>query len=137
MESRRAIEELRKLHAQADTPEIQRSGPEHKAWKAKVEAVMEGGLGKESETLRGFRQQRYSLGVWSGAPGETQRDAVYFAKRVRDAAALIEAAIYELELHEGTTKGDGVVASEGPIFLVHGRNDARQLRIDAPSRPNH
>jgi hypothetical protein len=100
LEPRRAAEELRKLRSQADSPEIQRSGPEHKSWKAKVVAIMQAGLGQDSETLREFQHLRYSVGAWSGAPGEAQRDAQYFAKRVRDAAGLIDAAIYQLELLE-------------------------------------
>lgn len=129
MEPRRAAEELRKLRAEAGTPEIQRSGPEHKAWKAKVIAVMQGGIGEDSSTLREFRQLRYTVGVWLGAPGEAERDAQYFAKCVKDAAALIDAAIYQLELQEESAEGDSVVTSEGPIFVVHGHDDARKYEL--------
>jgi hypothetical protein len=58
---------------------------------------MESDLGSDSETLRGFRELRYYVGVWSGAPGEAEQDARYFAERVDEAAALIAAAIYQLE----------------------------------------
>jgi hypothetical protein len=54
----------RKLRDQADAPEIQRSGPEHKSWKAKVVAVMQRGLGQNSGTLHEFQQLRYTVGVW-------------------------------------------------------------------------
>jgi hypothetical protein len=106
LEPRRAVEELRNLRAQADTPDVRLNGPEHKSWKAKVVAVMENSLGRDSATLRQFTELRYSIGIWSGAPGEAQRDAEYFAKRVRDAAGLLDAAIYELELQCESDQGD-------------------------------
>jgi hypothetical protein len=83
-------------------PEVRREGPAHKAWKAKADALMESDLGSDSETLRGFRELRYYVGVWSGAPGEAEQDARYFAERVDEAAALIDAAIYQLELQHWT-----------------------------------
>ena len=89
---------------------------------------MQEGLGPDSQTLREFQQLRYSLGFWSGAPGEAQRDAQYFAKRTKDAAALIDAAIYQLEL-EGWPDGGNRVAPIGPIFVVHGRDDAHKYEL--------
>jgi predicted nucleotide-binding protein len=127
------VEELRRLHAEADQPEIQRSGPEHKAWKAKVAAVMQASLGDDSATLHKFNDLRYTVGVWSGAPGEAERDAQYFAKRVMDAAAYIDAAVYQLELQYGPDeKKTGTSRNrspEGPIFVVHGHGDARKYEL--------
>ena len=96
LEPGRAAQELRKLRSQAESPEIQREGSEHEAWKAKVDAVMQGGLDRDSETLRRFRAVSYHLGIRIGALGEALRDARFFAERVQDAAAFIDAAIYEL-----------------------------------------
>ncbi len=59
---------------------------------------MSAALPLHSDTLAKFSSLRYSVGVWSGAPGEAERDARFFAGRVRDAVALIDAAIYELGL---------------------------------------
>ncbi len=130
---RRAAEELRKLRAQADAPEVRREGPEHGSWKAKVDAVMAGALGKDSETLRSFRDLRYSVGIWFGGPGEAERDVRYFAERVGDAAGLVDAAIFQLELQaEAAGEEDGVATRAvptGPIFVVHGRDDARKYEL--------
>lgn len=128
MEPKRAADELGKLRAQADTPEIQREGAEHKSWRAKVIAVMRDGLGPDSETLREFQNLRYHVGVWTGAPGEDQRDARYFARRVKDAAGLVDAAIYQLELRGDPSEEDHVTPT-GPIFVVHGRDDARKYEL--------
>jgi hypothetical protein len=128
LEPGRAARELQKLRDQAALPGIQRSGPDHKTWKAKVDAVMHGGLGQGSETLREFRDLHYHIGVYSGAPGEAAEDARFFAERVGDAAALIDAAIYELELKDGTDEG-GHVAPTGPIFVVHGHDGARKHEL--------
>jgi predicted nucleotide-binding protein len=133
LDPKRAGDELRSLYAQAGRPEVLRDGPEHKAWKAKVAAVMESSLGKDSDTLREFKEQRYYIGVYSGAPGEAQRDAEYFADRVRDAAGLIEAAIYQLDLQSDPGEGESMTAQtkdpNGPIFVVHGHNDARKYEL--------
>jgi predicted nucleotide-binding protein len=127
----RAAEELRRLREQAGNPEVRRSSPEHKAWKAKVDALMEGALGKESQTLHSFRELRYHVGIWTGVPGEAEQDARYFAERVDDAAALIDAAIYQLNLQNRAEGGSMVAdpALQGPIFVVHGRDDARKYEL--------
>lgn len=132
MHPSRAAAELIKLRAQADMQQVQREGPEHRAWKAKVDAVMKGALGRDSETLREFRDLRYHLGVWTGAPGEAQEDARFFSSAVMNAAALIDAAIYQLELqdepneaHPSRTEQE----TKGPIFVVHGRDDARKYEL--------
>jgi len=132
MDSQRAAQELQDLRQQAETPEVCRSGPAHRSWKAKVDAVVRAVLGADSETLREFREVRYHVGIWTGAPGENERDARYFASQVGVAAALIDAAIYELELRndqrEGGSVADGT-AADGPIFVVHGRDDARKYEL--------
>lgn len=132
MDPKRAADELRMFRAQADTAEIQRDGPEHKAWKAKVAAVMEGSLGKDSATLTEFNAVRYWIGIYSGAPGEAQRDAQFFTERVREAAALIEAAIYQLELQSADEGKAAIIQTRdpsGPIFVVHGRDNARKYEL--------
>ncbi len=74
---------------------------------------MEMALGKDSETLRSFRELRYHIGVWTGAPGEAEQDARYFAGRVDHAAGLIDAAIYQLELQGNPDEGDSAVTTAG------------------------
>jgi hypothetical protein len=133
MEPSRALAELRSLREQAKTDEVRESGPAHKAWKAKVDAIMRAALADDSPTLLEFRDLRYHLGMWTGSPGEAERDARYFASRVGDAAALVDAAIYQLELVDdstGTTPGKvDHVAVDGPIFVVHGREDGRKYEL--------
>jgi hypothetical protein len=129
---RRAADELRKLRVQAAASDVRREGSEHGAWKAKVDAVMAGALGRNSQTLQNFRTLNYSVGVWTRAPGEAARDARYFAERLGDAAGLIDAAIYEIELQAEADEGDSVATRAvptGPIFVVHGRDDAHKYEV--------
>jgi hypothetical protein len=90
--------ELSTLVEEAGQDDVRRSGPANERWKAKAEVVMGAALGANSATLTKFRNLRYSVGIWTGAPGEDARDARFFAGRVLEAAALIEAAIHEIEL---------------------------------------
>ena len=108
MKPEAAIEELRKLKQQtSEDPQVQAATPQHKEWKAKVVAVLERTLGADSSTVQQFKELRYDIGIWSGAPGEAEQDARYFRERVQDAAALIGAAIYELELSAGAPAVEG------------------------------
>ncbi len=131
----RAILELRKLGAQTASPEVQREGAEHDAWKAKVDAVMAASLGQESATLKKFRDMGYHIGIWTGAAGEEQEDARYFASQVRRAGGLIDAAVYELDLRSpdepAALAAAGVpdASANSPIFVVHGRDDARKYEL--------
>ncbi|MGN8245775.1 TIGR02391 family protein [Cellulomonas soli] len=61
-------------------------------------AVLEQSLGVDASTTREFTDMRWGVGVWTGAPGEAKRDAVYFRARLYDALGLVDAAIYQLEL---------------------------------------
>jgi len=110
----RAIDELGALRREADAPEIRRSTPEHRAWKAKVQAVLARSLGDDARVLREFRDLRYHVGIRTGAPGEAEQDARYFAKRVDHAASLIDAAIYELGL---LAEAERPAAGDGPRRL--------------------
>jgi hypothetical protein len=38
----------------------------------KSDALLELALGRDSATLRSFRELRYHVGVWTGAPGEAE-----------------------------------------------------------------
>lgn len=60
--------------------------------------VMRQVLGDKSTTLDRFTDLRYSVGVWSGRRARAEDDRRYFAGQVTRAAALIDAAIYEVEL---------------------------------------
>jgi predicted nucleotide-binding protein len=88
-------------------------------------------LGKDSPTLQQFSGLRYYIGISAGGPGEAQRNAQFFAGRVQDAAGLIEAAIYQLELQCEPDGDDemGIRNPEGPIFVVHGHDDAHRHQL--------
>ena len=118
MRPERAIDELGALRREADAPEIRRSTPEHRAWKAKVQAVLARALGDDAPVLREFRDLRYHVGIWTGAPGEAEQDARYFAKRVDHAAGLIDAAIYELGL---------LAETESPVAEDSARGSGKEL----------
>lgn len=128
----RALTELRALKEAAATPEVQRSGAEHDAWRAKTLVVMRQALGEESTTLKQFDKFRYQIGVWSGAPGEAERDRRYFASRVTRAVALIDAAIYEVELAaEGQEPASeqAIVPGSDTVFLVHGHDGSAKYDV--------
>lgn len=144
----RAIQQLTALRSEADSPNIQASTPEHEAWKAKVEFVLGASLGKDSVMLKKFNEVSYSIGFWMGGPEEAARDAEYFRGAVAEAVALIDAAMYQLDLMiEAPVASAGSAAASpagdsGPvIFLVHGHDGEakhhaarvlRQLTGDEP-----
>jgi hypothetical protein len=78
-----------------------------------------------SRTLQDFRNLSHHIGIYTGAPGEVESDRQYFASQVRRAAALIDAAIFELELvvpDEGKIE-HGRQAQPASIFIVHGYDE--------------
>ena len=108
MKPERAITELNTLKQKATADlQVRTSSPAHREWKAKVIAVLERSLGTDSSTVQQFTKLRYHPGIWTGAPGEAERDRQFFAGRVDDAIALIDAAIYELDLSIGAPAVEG------------------------------
>ncbi|MBX3196081.1 MAG: nucleotide-binding protein [Microbacteriaceae bacterium] len=122
MDASLAIKRLRALRSEADTEVVRRSSPEHRAWNSNVKFVMSAALGPDAGVLKEFEGIHYYIGIWTGAPGEDERDAQYFSSRVDAAAALIDAAIYQVEL----TVEDTVEKTEDEVpprvFLVHGHD---------------
>ena len=120
-----ALAELRNLmQAARDDPAIQQDTTAHRTWKAKSLAVLEGSLGSESSTVKKFAKLRYGIGIYSGAPGEAERDAQFFRAKVAEAAGLLEAAIYELEL----TAGPAPAADYDPGLWDHVKHSVDQQR---------
>ena len=104
MKAEVAIAALLTLKQQAvEDPKVQAPTPTHDEWKAKATTVLVRGLGRESATVEQFMELRYSIGVWAGSPGEAESDAHYFRGAVQQAVALIDAAIWELELETGSS----------------------------------
>lgn len=127
MRSDRALAELKALREAAGTPEVLCGGAAYDAWKAKVIVVMRQVLGDKSTTLDRFTNHRYTVGLWTGAPGEAEDDLRYFASQVTRAAALIDAAIYEVELMAEGQSAEiepvpGITPGAGTVFLVHGHD---------------
>jgi predicted nucleotide-binding protein len=130
MDPARAAEQLRLLAEQADSAAVRVDGAEHDAWKARAEAVMIAALGPDSTALRAFKDVGYSVGVWTGAPGEDQRDREYFAQQVDRAKAHVETALFELELRSGPAAPAAPRRrDDGPVFVVHGHDDARKYEL--------
>jgi predicted nucleotide-binding protein len=126
-----AIEALRRLQAEATSSDVRRHGPTHDAWKAKVSAILSRALGADSPATRGFVDVPYTVGVWTGAPGEAEQDAEYFAAAVDRAVAYIDAAIYELELEKPgpTAEMETHVAEPNSVFLVHGHDEGAKHEV--------
>lgn len=94
--------------------------------------VMRQALGDRSTTLERFTDLRYHVGVWSGAPGEAERDRQYFAEQVTRAAALVDAAVYEVELMaegEQPEPAGGIIPGPETVFLVHGHDGAAKHEV--------
>lgn len=138
MKPQRAVRELLRLITDAqDDPRVRAATPTHEQWKASVRAVMERSLGTDASVLRDFNDVAYHIGVYTGAPGEAEEDAQYFAAQVDSAIAYVNAAIYELNLGEGDplqaidasqpAKPSGEAAAT--IFLVHGHDDAAKHEV--------
>lgn len=122
----RAIDELRSLKDESSQAVVRSSTPRHTSWKARTDAVLANSLGENSATLAKFRDLRYHVGIYTGGQGEAARDAAYFARRVDDAAALIEAAIYELSLLQG---GEAVEGASYDVGLwQHVRHSVEEQR---------
>jgi predicted nucleotide-binding protein len=132
MKPERALVELRALRAAAEDPEVRRPGAAHDTWKAKAIALLRNALGAESPTLERFADFRYHIGIWTGAPGEAERDRQYFSERVTRAAALLDAAIYEVDLmadgQQPESRGTPVPGPE-TVFLVHGHDGAARHEV--------
>jgi predicted nucleotide-binding protein len=136
-----AAVELSRLRRQAEEEDVQRDGPEHVTWRQSVDAVMANSLPATSTTLQEFRNISYHIGVYFGAPEEDLSNRQYFASQVRRAAALIDSAIYELELlseadispvESGTTTtivSGPVGVDKASIFVVHGHDGARKYEV--------
>ncbi|GAA3595542.1 hypothetical protein GCM10022198_19250 [Klugiella xanthotipulae] len=114
MKPERAIIELRNLNdCAASDPAVQADTPANKEWKAKVQAVLQQSLGSDSTIVEDFSKLKYSMGFWTGAPGEDEIHAEFFRSRMRDACSIIDAAIYVLEIAVGPSAADSTQYDSG------------------------
>ncbi len=94
-----ALERLRALHREAQSPAVQREGPRHNLWRGRVEATIARSLGPTSKSLAELRSINYYTNAYAGDPEESEQEHRHFAKQVRQAAAVVETAIHDLERH--------------------------------------
>jgi len=107
------------------------SFPDHDRWRASVDAVLANSLSATSRNLQDFRNLSYHIGIYTGAPGEAESDRQYFASQVRRAAALIDAAVFELQLLVPDER-EIEHSREAPptsIFVVHGHDDGPKYQL--------
>jgi predicted nucleotide-binding protein len=124
--------ELRALRAQGDAPEMRTEGPSHTAWRAKADAILRRALGEASPTLAAFRSISFEADFWTGSPGEFDAYQRVFADGVARACALIDAAIYEVEIvvaSESNVTLSKAMEPSGKVFVVHGRDDATKYQL--------
>ena len=108
-----AIRELTLLRDAALSEEqLKVDSPAHEEWKAKALAVLEASI-PDSSTTEKFKNLSYWIGIYSGAPGERERDAAYFRSRVVEACGYLSAAVYELQLLSAEPAVDGVNYDSG------------------------
>ncbi|MGE3194520.1 MAG: TIGR02391 family protein [Microbacteriaceae bacterium] len=121
MKSPKALEQLRSLRAEAETPEIQRSAQPSKTWQQNVRIVLASALGEDHHLVKQADKVRYTPGVaWSGMPDHLYTDAQRGG--VSRLAGIIESAIYALEL-EGEPSAEVAFddAAYDPELLAHVR----------------
>ena len=119
------------LLEQAKSPDIHREGPEHTAWKTKVQAMLAASLGPNSPVTHDFEEVRYSIGIWTGAPGEDARDRRIFSEAVDRAAAILEAGVFQLEamIDDVEPGPPQAVSLDGPLFVVHGHDETKREQV--------
>ena len=144
-----AAQELRRLLEQATSPEVLRYGPAHQLWKGKIESVLRASPDVTTETLRRFQTLNYYYSGFGSAIAADHPDLKsyvggqageqYVSNWVKDATAIVEVAIYQLEVATHPVMADFEhavgpdeqrrVTPGGPIFVVHGHADGRKYEL--------
>lgn len=101
-------------------------------WRERTAAALRVALGKDHPVAIQFTDIRYGLSMWtSSTPDSAWAEAQ--ADGVREAIALLEAAIYEIELDGGSTTESPSSAVKGPVgdavFVVHGHADGTKQTV--------
>jgi predicted nucleotide-binding protein len=96
-------------------------------WKAGAEMALRVGLGDSHTLTVQLSANRYQLTVVSGSTPR-ERHAEAREAGVRRAVALLKTAAAEIEVRSRSSR-IGAVDQGGPIFLVHGRNDAAKYEV--------
>lgn len=135
-----AIEQLNKLILEGGTPDVEADSSIHTRWRANAESVLRKVLPPDSPLIARFITLQY----YGRYTANRVQSALDFQETTRKAVALLEAAIFELELQakpESTQPSAPVLAVpnvEEPldvnrklVFVVHGRNSqARNAMFD-------
>lgn len=98
MNPKRAVLELRALRVEADVLALKGPGPDHERWKASVSAVMQLALGRTADVLFKFQSVAYRPRFAFTGSDARERTARFFYQSVHEAAAFVDAAIFELGL---------------------------------------
>lgn len=98
----KAIEALRRLAKEADSPQVMAGGQEFTAWQKKVRSVVAGALGKDDSLVTDLENVSYTLWAFGVDTTQYEWDRARHSG-IREAVGLIDAAIYQMEL-----QNDGV-----------------------------
>lgn len=132
MDPKLAIEQLKRLVVQGGSPEIESDTPSHTTWRANSEAILRRALPSDSLLVARFSSLQYHL-LYSSS---SLRTTMHFKETTQNAVALLQAAIFELELAIGENSASVVARSFAEaispdvevspkvVFVVHGRNIA-------------
>jgi len=116
-----AIAEFEKLCAEAQGADrFYQKRSEFNAWRARARVVLRAAFGEDDVSTRDFDNVRYTVGIWTGASGEAERDARFHQQAVGNAIAVLEAAAYRLRLDAGEEPADDL--EYDPELWAHVKN---------------
>lgn len=96
-----AVAELQKLKVEAETLPVAGGGEGFTSWRARVESILTRSLGASHHLVMEFNNVRYGLMMFTDATPKSAWDSARRAG-IRKACGLIDAAIYDLELLQGS-----------------------------------
>ncbi|WP_129669878.1 TIR domain-containing protein [Phytoactinopolyspora endophytica] len=98
-------------------------------WRQKTEVVLRNVLGDANPLYSSFTGISYSLMMFTDGTPQSAFDAAQ-VEGVREAIAILQAAIHEVEISGGAPTGqDGPRASGAKVFIVHGHDNARKHEV--------
>lgn len=95
-------------------------------WRNETEVVLRNAVGVDNPIYTQFRDNRYTLQVWTSNTSQSEINAA--CKRgVLRAVSMLRAAIKEIELTSPSPRiAPGAATTGSTIFVVHGRDEARK-----------
>lgn len=117
----RAIEELTRLKQEAETSGVKSGDAELTAWKGKVRGLLVAALGAGDHLVERFDKVSYSLGFWTERTPASAYDEARL-RGVRDACAVVDAAIYQLNLQLADSDEPTDARAYDPELWEHVKN---------------